>query len=136
MCGALLALALALPAQFSVAQDAPPPAANPAKHRDADKPKKKPASSKPSLPAVAAPKPAPQRVAPSPPSPGRPSHEENEAKSGRGTEPLDTSAPPPRLPAASREKMHACALEWAKLKQTTRGTLPLWRDFATACLTR
>jgi hypothetical protein len=49
--------------------------------------------------------------------------------------PPDTSAPPPRLPPASREKMHACADEWAKLKLETRGPLRLWRDFAGECLT-
>jgi hypothetical protein len=50
--------------------------------------------------------------------------------------PPDTSAPPPRLPPASREKMHACADEWAKLKLETRGPLLLWRNFAGECLTR
>jgi hypothetical protein len=44
--------------------------------------------------------------------------------------------PPPRLPPAPREKMHACADEWAKLKMETRGTPPMWRDFAGECLTR
>jgi len=50
--------------------------------------------------------------------------------------PPDTSMPPPRLPPASREKMRACAVEWAKLKLETHGPLPLWRDFAGECLTR
>jgi hypothetical protein len=40
------------------------------------------------------------------------------------------------LPPASREKMHACADEWMKLKLETRGPLPLWRAFAGECLTR
>ena len=50
--------------------------------------------------------------------------------------PPDTSTPPPRLPAASRERMHACADEWTKLKMEARGPLPLWRAFAGECLTR
>jgi hypothetical protein len=50
--------------------------------------------------------------------------------------PPDTSAPPPKLPPASREQMHACADEWAKLKMEARGPLPLWRTFAVECLTR
>jgi hypothetical protein len=40
------------------------------------------------------------------------------------------------LPPASRETMHACAVEWAKLKLESRGPLPIWRDFAGECLTR
>jgi hypothetical protein len=40
------------------------------------------------------------------------------------------------LPRAPRERMHACAIEWEKRKMEPKGTLPLWRDFATRCLTR
>lgn len=49
--------------------------------------------------------------------------------------PVDTSVPPPSLPRASREKMRACADEWKKMKLEKSG-LPMWRDFATSCLTR
>jgi hypothetical protein len=48
----------------------------------------------------------------------------------------DTSRPPPSLPPAPRAKMRECAEAWAKLKMETRGTPPLWRDFAGQCLTR
>lgn len=50
--------------------------------------------------------------------------------------PLDTSLPPPSLPRAPREKMRACAEEWEKMKRATKTGLPMWRDFATGCLTR
>jgi hypothetical protein len=40
------------------------------------------------------------------------------------------------LPRAPRERMHACAVEWAKLKLETKAALPAWRDFAAKCLTR
>jgi hypothetical protein len=50
--------------------------------------------------------------------------------------PPDTSAPPPMLPQATREKMRGCANEWSRLKMETRGPLPMWRDFAGKCLTR
>ncbi len=50
--------------------------------------------------------------------------------------PVDTSTPPPLLPRASRERMRACAEEWEKMKRATKTTLPMWREFATGCLTR
>jgi hypothetical protein len=50
--------------------------------------------------------------------------------------PIDTSTPPPMLPRASRERMHACAEEWQKVKRTTQGDFPVWKSFATRCLTR
>ncbi len=50
--------------------------------------------------------------------------------------PPDTSSPPPRLPPASREKMHACAVQWAKLRLEAQAPPPMWRDFAGKCLTR
>jgi hypothetical protein len=40
------------------------------------------------------------------------------------------------LPRAPRERMRACAEEWDKLKRTTKANLPMWREFATRCLTR
>ncbi len=50
--------------------------------------------------------------------------------------PVDTSQPPPSLPRAPREKMRACAEEWDKMKRESNSGLPMWRDFATDCLTR
>jgi len=50
--------------------------------------------------------------------------------------PVDTSVPPPMLPRASRERMRACAEEWEKKKRAATAGLPMWRDFATGCLTR
>ncbi|PPD43042.1 MAG: hypothetical protein CTY15_11100 [Methylocystis sp.] len=51
-------------------------------------------------------------------------------------QPVDPSTPPPALPRASRERMRACAEEWEKKKMKTATGLPMWRDFATGCLTR
>ncbi len=101
------------------------------KPRDAAK-KKAPA------PAAAVRKPQPPRRI----SPAEPKDETAPVQSAPPKAPLpvpappDTSVPPPRLPPAPREKMHACAVEWAKLKLETHGPLPLWRDFAGECLTR
>ncbi len=50
--------------------------------------------------------------------------------------PVDASAPPPSLPRAPRERMRACAEEWTAFKQKTKSALPMWREFATGCLTR
>ncbi len=50
--------------------------------------------------------------------------------------PLDTSAPPPMLPRASRERMRACAEEWEKKKRESSAASPMWRDFAIDCLKR
>lgn len=50
--------------------------------------------------------------------------------------PIDTSTPPPMLPRASRERMRICAEEWEKHKRASRAAQPLWRNFATECLTR
>jgi hypothetical protein len=49
---------------------------------------------------------------------------------------VDTSQPPPTLPRAPREKMRACAEEWDRMKRESKDGLPMWRDFATQCLTR
>jgi hypothetical protein len=32
--------------------------------------------------------------------------------------------------------MRACAEEWEKMKRGAKVHLPMWRDFATGCLTR
>jgi len=50
--------------------------------------------------------------------------------------PVDTSQPPPSLPRAPRAKMRACAEEWDRMKRESNKGLPIWRDFATECLTR
>jgi hypothetical protein len=40
------------------------------------------------------------------------------------------------LPRASRARMRECADEWNQMKRRATAGLPLWRDFATGCLTR
>lgn len=56
--------------------------------------------------------------------------------------PLATSPPassvvdaPHPLPPASRERMHACGLEWQKMKASGEATDKTWREFAQICLT-
>lgn len=80
-------------------------------------------------------KPAPpQSAVKQSPAPAAPRAEEGAAL--RALPPVDTSTPPPMLPRASRERMRACAEEWEKHKRASRAALPLWRNFATECLTR
>jgi hypothetical protein len=50
--------------------------------------------------------------------------------------PVDLSVPPPTLPRASRQAMRRCALEWEKMKREGHVGAPMWREFATKCLTR
>lgn len=59
------------------------------------------------------------------------------------TTPLTPPAPAPsapalprNLPAASRERMHACGLEWQEMKASGAATDRNWRDFAQVCLAR
>ncbi|MBG0811798.1 hypothetical protein IY145_20835 [Methylosinus sp. H3A] len=102
--------------------------------------------------AVAAPQPAPSsdrpphvaaRRAPRAPAPPRRPPEQRapqpaEAPPAAPPElpPLDTSAPPPSLPRAPRERMRQCAMQWMKIKQEGRVGGTSWREFATRCLTR
>jgi hypothetical protein len=45
--------------------------------------------------------------------------------------------PPPRdLPPASRARMHACGLEWQKMKETGGTADTTWFDFALICLAK
>jgi hypothetical protein len=44
--------------------------------------------------------------------------------------------PPISLPPASRERMHACGVEWQKMKQSGAAADKTWRDFATVCLVK
>jgi hypothetical protein len=44
--------------------------------------------------------------------------------------------PPISLPPASRERMHACGVEWQKMKQSGVAADKTWRDFATVCLSK
>jgi hypothetical protein len=47
--------------------------------------------------------------------------------------------PPPQprnLPPASRERMHACGLEWQKMKETGAAADKTWLDFARLCLAK
>lgn len=48
--------------------------------------------------------------------------------------PIDTTKPPPMLPRASREQMHACAEQWHEMKMSSMQDLPMWRHFAAGCL--
>ncbi len=59
--------------------------------------------------------PAPDAAAPSPPPPPEGPHP---------------------LPAASRERMHACGAEWQKMKMEGTARDKTWRDFAEICLTK
>jgi hypothetical protein len=43
-------------------------------------------------------------------------------------------APLHPLPPASRERMHACGLEWKKMKMSGAARDKTWRDFAQICL--
>ncbi len=43
---------------------------------------------------------------------------------------------PRALPPASRERMHACGLEWQQIKWSGSAGERTWRDFATECLPR
>jgi hypothetical protein len=40
------------------------------------------------------------------------------------------------LPTASRQRMHACGLEWQTIKMTGHAIDKTWRDFAEICLSR
>jgi hypothetical protein len=89
-------------------------------------------------PAPAAPSAAPPQATAAPPAPRHfPQDQSAPAKPPLADlSPPDTSTPPPKLPPATREKMHACAAQWTRLKLETHGTLPMWREFAAGCLTR
>jgi hypothetical protein len=63
----------------------------------------------------------------------------------RGVTEAPTSAPaqvvtvataPRALPQATRERMHACGLEWQQIKWSGSAGERTWRDFATECLPR
>ena len=45
-------------------------------------------------------------------------------------------APPRNLPPASRARMHACGLEWQKMKETGAAANNTWLDFALICLAK
>ena len=44
--------------------------------------------------------------------------------------------PSRELPPASRARMHACVLEWQKMKMTGEAAEKIWRTFAQICLVR
>ncbi len=51
--------------------------------------------------------------------------------------PLPDPPPQPRnLPLASRVRMHACGLEWQKMKETGAAADKTWLDFARICLVK
>jgi hypothetical protein len=51
--------------------------------------------------------------------------------------PAEKAADGPRpLPAASRQRMHACGLEWQDMKIAGQARDKTWREFAEVCLSR
>jgi hypothetical protein len=53
--------------------------------------------------------------------------------------PMPQLDPPPlsrNLPPASRAQMHACGLEWQKMKETGAAADTTWFDFALICLAK
>jgi hypothetical protein len=85
-------------------------------------------SAKPTLPATP---PLP------PPRPRYPADVEALPAVARTAEPAPTAEAPrqPRsLPLASRAKMHACGLEWQKMKATGSAADKTWFEFAQVCL--
>ncbi|MGH6850443.1 MAG: hypothetical protein ACREDD_08385 [Methylocella sp.] len=46
----------------------------------------------------------------------------------------DSPLQPRNLPPASRTRMHACGLEWQKMKETGAAADRTWYDFARICL--
>jgi len=73
-------------------------------------------------PAAPPPAPTPSPVAAPPSAPSAPAP--------------NVIAAPRNLPAASRERMHACGLEWQEMKASGAATDRNWRDFAQVCLAR
>lgn len=109
-------------------QQSKPPSAS--KRATSPKSTAKPALTQPQAPNAPAPAARMSPPAPTPPVQGP------TPKPLSPEQPIDTSKPPPSLPRASRERMRACADEWSAMKRKTRTGLPMWRDFATECLTR
>jgi hypothetical protein len=53
--------------------------------------------------------------------------------------PMPPSDPPPQprnLPPASRARMHECAVEWQKMKESGAAADKIWYDFAQNCLVK
>jgi hypothetical protein len=48
----------------------------------------------------------------------------------------EAPVPPRNLPPASRARMHACGLEWQKMKETGAAADKTWFDFALICLAK
>jgi hypothetical protein len=48
----------------------------------------------------------------------------------------DPQPQPQNLPPASRARMHACGLEWQKMKETGAAADKTWLDFARICLAK
>jgi hypothetical protein len=81
-------------------------------------PPERPSDITPGTPSIAAPVPAP----PAPEAPPAPT-----------ANPVRAFRP---LPAASRQQMHACGLEWQKMKMDGTARDKTWRDFADVCLSK
>lgn len=125
--GALLAASVSF-AQVKPATPTPPTRARsgPAQQKE---PARQPRATRP--PTVVSPTPSAKPVPQTPRPPG------GDALSPPQAPPaVDSSQPPPTLPRAPREKMRACAEEWDRMKRESKEGLPMWRDFATQCLTR
>lgn len=76
----------------------------------------------PPRPAVPGEPPAAARLQPAGPSPAAPAP------------PPEAPRQPRSLPAATRARMHACGLEWQKLKETGAAANKTWFEFAQICL--
>jgi hypothetical protein len=137
--GALLAASVSF-AQVKPATPTPPtrPRSGPAQQKQSppaaqqnvgQSPARRPSATRPQtvVPPTPSAKPAPQTPRP----PGG-----DALSPPQAPPPVDTSQPPPTLPRATREKMRACAEEWDRMKRESKEGLPMWRDFATECLTR
>lgn len=81
-------------------------------------------------------------AAPSPPTPPAfsqtPPQAPPQVSSQASTEadPAGATATPKTLPKASRQRMHACGVEWQKLKMTGQTIDKNWLDFAEICLSQ
>jgi hypothetical protein len=126
-CLTAIGVAGAQPLQQQVAEidEAPRPAAprKPLAAAFIPLPPRRPADLTPNAPPPAA---APRQSEPSKPSLPPPV----------ALPPIDPSIPPPTLPRASRSAMRRCALEWNSMKRSGHTGPPMWREFATKCLTR
>lgn len=149
--GAAAGLVLAMSASFAATAPAqtPKPTRPPLAGTSATPAHRSPATQNPAAPTQARPAAQPAKAtpakpaaplatkpAPAAPAPRAPSIPPPAVQSLPDYPPPDTSVPPAMLPRAPRERMRSCAAEWSRRKLESKGGLPLWRDFATECLTK